>query len=110
MSITQSSQKTQISTLQSNDYLLNVYSRPPLELTNYRLNLSTNGFLGQIKEIDISNLESTYLVKNIESNETYLEVIKYGSTSSIIIGATTSTSEEQALLNRYSLAIDILLS
>ena len=76
-----------------------------------------NSLIGQIKEIELYTQDVKYLIENKEfakimgSREVYLEVLKTGATSSVIIGATSSkSSPDQKLLNRYSQAIDILLS
>lgn len=114
ISVTQSITKTQIPTAYEGDYLLSVYTRPPLFLTNYKLQLVNNTLLGQIIEVEKYDPEIKYLIENMEFSKlmkhrsSYLEVHKNG----IIYNVTTNDPNlngEQNLLNRYVIAVDILL-
>jgi len=131
---TQSSYKTQIPAYES-QYLVSVSTRPPLVVTNYKLELINDSYLGQIKEFEEYTPDVKYLIENMEfaklmnQRKAYLEVTK-GNTVYIIDSATHSNPsslpssvgvvyvvvpdvsqiEDQNLLNRYSAAVDILLS
>lgn len=131
---TQSSYKTQIPAYES-QYLVSVSTRPPLVVTNYKLELINDSYLGQIKEFEEYTPDVKYLIENMEfakfmnQRKAYLEVTK-GNTVYIIDSATYSNPsslpssvgvvyvvvpdvsqiEDQNLLNRYSTAVDILLS
>lgn len=135
ISVTQSSHLTEIPAYES-QYLLSVSTRPPLVTTNYRLDLTNNSLLGQIVEVDQYNPDIKYLIENREfakilnQRKIYLEVKKgsmlyvidsseYSPTSSslpssynvvYIVVPDTSNDEDINLLNKYSSAIDILLT
>lgn len=73
--------------------------------------------LGQIVELDQLSPDSKYYLQNkqfakvIGTRVTYLEVTKQGATSSIIIDSSTpNASEDTNLLNRYTTAVNYLLS
>ena len=76
---------------------------------------STNVVLGQIKEVEIFNQDSKYLIENQEfaklmgQKKAYLEVIIAGVTT-YIDNNDPSVSEDVNLLNRYALALDLLLA
>ena len=113
--VTQSSTKLQIPTSYEGEYLVSVSSRSPLVITNYKISLKNNNLLGQIKEHDIYNPDVKYLVQNIDfakaigQKRTNLDVIK-NNTVTTLDEYDESLSEEQNLLNKYTLAVDILLS
>lgn len=96
-------------------YLIQTEERPDYNFFGYNLTLTKNAFLGQIKEIESYSDEAEYLVKNklyaalIGAKVTYLEVTK-GTQSEVIDYTNPNLSEEENLLNRYSLAIDLLNS
>jgi len=78
---------------------------------------SDNENLGQILEIDQLSDDSKYYLLNkqyarlIGTRVTYLEVTKFGATSSVIVNTENSqSSEETNLVNRYKVAVDYLLS
>ena len=106
---------TQIPTTYGREYLIQTEQRPNYEFLGYNLTLTKNTNLGQIKELDTYSPDVKYLVADnqfasiIGARVTYLEVTKGGS-SSTITTTNPNLSEEQNLLNRYSLAIDILNS
>ena len=106
---------TDIPTSYGRQYLIQTEERPNYKFFGYNLTVTKNTFLGQIKEIDTYSPEAQYLLQNkqyaslIGARVTYLEVIK-GSQSTTIDYTNPNLSEEQNLLNRYSLAIDILNS
>lgn len=106
---------TQIPTTYGREYLIKTEQRPNYKFLGYNLTLTKNTNLGQIKEIDTYSPDVKYLVADnqfaniIGARVTYLEVVKGGS-SSTITTSNPNLSEEQNLLNRYSLAIDILNS
>lgn len=115
ISVTQSSTKLQIPTSYEGEYLVSVSSRSPLVITNYKVSLNNDSLLGQIKEYDSYNPEVKYLVQNIDfakamnQKRTNLDVIK-GTTTTTLDDYDETLSEEQNLLNKYTLAVDILLS
>ena len=118
--------------------LKKMYDKKSVYQHGYNIYSATNSVIGQVKELDQYSPEIKYLIENIAfakamgKKVTYLDVTKYGPTSSYMIGSNVSnietiqytgptssiatigpvlsTSEEQNLLNRYSAAIDILLS
>ena len=76
-----------------------------------------NENIGSILEIDILSDESKYYLQNrqfariIGTRLTYLEVKKFGATSSIIVDTQNrDSSEENNLVSRYKTAINYLLS
>lgn len=111
---TQSSYKTQIPPYES-EYLVSTSTRPPLVVTNYKLNLINDSYLGQIIEFEEYTPEVKYLIENMEFSKlmnqraSYLEVIK-GTQSTIINSVDPTLSQDQNLLVRYTTAVDILLS
>jgi hypothetical protein len=113
--ITQSSTKLQIPTSHKGDYLISVNSRAPLVITNYKLSLFSNNLLGQIKEHDIiepnisNSMQNMDIANIIGQKKTNLEVIKNG-VITILDEYDENISEEQNLLNKYKLAVDILIS
>jgi hypothetical protein len=115
ISVTQSSTKLQIPTTHEGEYLVSVNSRSPLVITNYKVSLSNDSLLGQIKEYDIYNPEVKYLVQNIDlakamgQKRTNLDVIK-NNVVTTLSDYDETISEEQNLLNKYTIAIDILLT
>lgn len=110
-----SSYATEIKTLTAGEYLIQTEERPNYKFLGYNLTITKDSFLGQIKEIDTYSQEAEYLLKDkqyaalIGARVINLEVIK-GTSSTIIDVTNPQISEEQNLLNRYSLAIDILNS
>lgn len=76
---------------------------------------NSNVYLGKINEIDTFEQgvpyysESKILAKNLGKRRTYLEVSKINATQSLYIDTVNpSLSEDQNLVNRYSLAVDYL--
>lgn len=71
--------------------------------------------LGQIVEVDQYSQDAKYLIENKEfaklmgSRKIFLDVVKNGTTTRIDVDD-ESLSADQNLLNRYSLALDILLA
>jgi hypothetical protein len=113
--VTQSSIKLQIPTSHEGQYLVSVSTRTPLIITNYKVSLFNDNLLGQIKEYDVYDPEVKYLIQNIDlakatgQKRTNLEVIK-GDVITKLSDYDETISEEQNLLNKYTLAVDILLS
>lgn len=73
--------------------------------------------LGQINEVDIYPEDAKYLIENknyaklMDSRKIFLEVYKVGSlTASAVVTDDPSLSYDQNLLNRYTIAVDILLT
>lgn len=73
--------------------------------------------LGQIVELDQLSPDSKYYLENKQfakvmgTRVTYLEVTKQGATSSIIVDTSIpNASEDTNLLNRYTIAVNYLLS
>jgi len=106
---------TDIPTTYGREYLIQTEERPNYKFFGYNLTITKNTFLGQIKEIDTYSADAKYLLQDkqyaalVGERVTYLEVIK-GTSSTTIDYTNPNLSEEQNLLNRYSLAIDILNS
>ena len=78
---------------------------------------NNNQNLGKILEIDQLSEDAKYYLQNkqyaklIGTRVTYLEVTKFGATSSVIVNIENPQSpEETNLVNRYKVAIDYLLS
>ena len=94
-------------------YLLRTYELANNKVVNYKLSILYNNYLGQIKEIEEYTQDPKYLIENKElakllgEKKSYLEVI-IGTSSTIIDEDDPSLSEDQNLLNRYSIAIDLL--
>jgi hypothetical protein len=78
---------------------------------------ATSVIIGEIIEVDQYSEDVDYLIKNkmyarlIGEKKTYLKIKKVSDTDyTIITEENTDWSEEQNLLNRYSIALDYLLS
>jgi hypothetical protein len=76
-----------------------------------------NQNIGKIVEMEQLSEDSKYYLQNkqyarlIGTRVTYLEVTKFGATSSVIINTENpQSSEETNLVNRYKVAVDYLLS
>lgn len=115
---TQSSYKTEIPTT-AGVYLITTESRgvDTFSKYNYKVSVTRNTFLGQIKEIDKFSDDSKYYLQNkqfarlVGTRVSYLEVTKVGETSSFIIDTELpNASEDTNLVNRYKIAVDYLLS
>lgn len=115
ISITQSSTKLSIPTTHFGEYLISVESRSPFNLINYKITLLNNNLLGQIKEYDVYNPDKDYLIQNVDyakltgQKRTNLDVIKNNIVTSLT-NYDDSISEDQNLLNKYTMAVDILIS
>ena len=112
---------TQIPTTQGGSYLIrtNMRSQTPIAYyeLNYKVEIERSYLLGSIVEIDKLSADSKYYLQNkqfakvIGARVTYLEVTKFGATSSILVdNSTPNASEDTNLLNRYKIAVDYLLS
>jgi hypothetical protein len=113
--------KTEIPTTQGGTYLIRTQMRSQSSITyrelNYKVQIDRNYKLGSILEIDQLSEDAKYYLQNkqyaklIGTRVTYLEVIKLGATSSVIVNTENpQASEETNLVNRYKVAIDYLLS
>ena len=118
MYATQSTYKTEISIYHGKQYLIKTKARNNnvnYTQLNYRLDVSKNLLLGQIKEIDNYVQSSDYYVESIGLakfqgiKKTFLEVTKTG-TASVFISFDISRDEDFNLLKRYEFAINYLLS
>ena len=115
--VTQSSYRTEIPTT-AGVYLITTETKGiDFSRLNYKVSVTRNTFLGQIKEIDTLSDDSKYYLQNkqfarlIGTRVTYLEVTKFGATQSLIIQTDLpSASEDTNLVNRYKIAVDYLLS
>lgn len=120
---TQSFYQTQIPTSHGRDYLITTSQRDEYpnatnySIYNYHLSVSKDPLLGQIFEVDAYSRDTKYLMQNkqyarlIGERKTYLEVVKRGITGSAIIEYDNPAySEDQNLLYRYTLALNILQS
>lgn len=100
-----------VTTTQKNDTTLQ------FEKFNYKLILSKDSLLGQIYEVDSYSPNVNYYIQNanyariIGERKTYIEAIKVGSTYSVAFDLENpSLSDDQNLINRYTSAINYLLS
>ena len=115
--VTQSSYRTEIPTT-AGVYLITTETKGiDFSRLNYKVSVTRNTFLGQIKEIDTLSDDSKYYLQNkqfarlIGTRVTYLEVTKFGATQSLIIQTDLpSASEDTNLVKRYKIAVDYLLS
>lgn len=113
---TQSSITTQIPVTHSRDYLIKTYERPDFSELNYRLNVVKDNIIGQINEIDTYTanakyyLESQQYARIIGEVIYYLEITDLNGDKTLIDTNNPSLSFDQNLLNRYNIAIDILLA
>jgi hypothetical protein len=108
---------TNLSLAPNNQYVISTEETPNYKFLNYKVDVVRDSLLGQIVENEIYTQDAKYLIQNkqyaslIGARKTYLEVYKVGGTQSYIIATNNvSLSEQQNLLNRYKLAIDILNS
>jgi hypothetical protein len=113
---TQSSIKTQIPVTHSREYLVKTYERASFLELNYKLDIVKDNIIGQIREIDTYTADAKYYLKNQQYARIIGEVIYYLEVTDIN-GETTLLAEDdpylsfdQNLLNRYNLAINILLA
>ena len=121
------SYRTEIATDHSAQFLITTYERAKYDelgnktgdykILNYNLELSKDNYLGQIIEEGIFTDEYKYLLKNREyaritkTRKIFLEVKKVGTTHSVIIDQDDlRLSEDNNLYNRYTIAINLLLS
>lgn len=118
INVTQSYYKTEIPTSHGRQYLIETTQIDPNFVTyNYKVDIVKTPIVGSIFEIEEYAQDIKYLIQNkqyarlIGERKTYLEVKKIGVTQSYIIDYDNYTfTEEQNLLKRYELALDILLS
>jgi hypothetical protein len=121
ITVTQPTHQTQIPTTHGSSYSITTYQRDSYpnnySIYNYQFTVSKDPLLGQIIEIEQYSQDVKYLMQNkqyariIGERKTYLEVLKVGATNSVIIDYdNTSWTEDQNLLQRYKLALDILQS
>jgi hypothetical protein len=108
---------TDIPLTPNSQYVISTEERPDYKFLNYKVDVVKDSLLGQIVENEIYTQDAKYLIQNkqyaslIGARKTYLEVYKVGGTNSyIIVTDSPSLSEQQNLLNRYKIAIDILNS
>ena len=108
---------TNIPTSSVGEYLISTEERPGYRLLNYRAEVMKDSLIGYIVENETYTQDVKYLIQNkqyasiIGARKTYLSVYKIGVTQSYIVAVdSTSLSEQQNLLNRYKIAIDILNS
>lgn len=101
----------------SREYLISTEERPDYKFLNYRVETKKDSLIGYIVEGETYTQDVKYLIQNkqyasiIGARKTYLTAYKVGSTQSyLIINDSPSLSEQQNLLNRYKIAIDILNS
>lgn len=112
---------TSIPSTQGSTYLVTTTQKNPTTFDYkkyyYKLVLERNPLLGQIYEIDIYDPNSSYLVQNKQyarltgERKAYLQAQKVGVTYSVIFDAENpSFSDDTNLINRYTQAINYLLS
>jgi hypothetical protein len=123
ITVTQSTYTTQIPITHGRDYLITTYQRDTYpnptnyNIYNYQFTVSKDPLLGQIVEMEQYSQDVKYLMQNkqyariIGERKTYLEVSKVGATYSVFIDyENPSWTEDQNLLQRYKLALDVLQS
>ena len=122
--ITQSSSyELEIPTSFDTQWLINTKERAPFRELNYKFNLSTNKYLGQIIEIDDYNDETKYLIKNrqfariTKTRRNYLEVSKVISYQPLILDEPLkledydySISDDENMYRKYVTAVNLLTS
>jgi hypothetical protein len=115
--ITQSSYELEIPTSFDTQWVINTKERAPFRELNYKFNLSTNKYLGQIIEIDDYNDETKYLIKNrqfariTKTRRNYLEVKKISATQSVILeDYDYSLSDDENMYRKYVTAVNLLIS
>jgi hypothetical protein len=122
--ITQSSSyELEIPTSFDTQWLINTKERAPFRELNYKFNLSTNKYLGQIIEIDDYNDETKYLIKNrqfariTKTRRNYLEVSKAISYQPLILDEPLiledydySISDDENMYRKYVTAVNLLTS
>jgi len=122
--ITQSSSyELEIPTSFDTQWLINTKERAPFRELNYKFNLSTNKYLGQIIEIDDYNDETKYLIKNrqfariTKTRRNYLEVSKVISYQPLIFDEPLiledydySISDDENMYRKYVTAVNLLTS
>jgi hypothetical protein len=121
--ITQSSYELEIPTSFDTQWLINTKERAPFRELNYKFNLSTNKYLGQIIEIDNYNDETKYLIKNrqfariTKTRRNYLEVSKVISYQPLILDEPLkledydySISDDENMYRKYVTAVNLLTS
>ena len=73
-----------------------------------------NNMIAEIKnrdDVQLVDYEYSYTGIHEDTDLTYLEVTKFGATSSVIVNTENpQSSEETNLVNRYKVAVDYLLS
>lgn len=99
------------------EYLISTEERPDYKFLNYKVEVKQDNLIGHIVEGETYTQDAKYFIQNkqyaniIGARKTYLTVYKVGSTQSyLIVNDSPSLSEQQNLLNRYKIAIDILNS
>lgn len=113
---TQSSIPTQIPVTHSREYLVKTYERNNFLELNYKLDIVKDNIIGQIREIDTYTANAKYYLQNQQYARIigeviyYLEVTDLNGVTTLIDEDDPSLSFDQNLLNRYNLAINILLA
>jgi len=116
---TQSTYQTEISVNNGRQYLVKSYSQNEnIDFTklNYKLIITKNSFLGQIKEYDIYQQNPSYfsedagLAKFKGLKKTFLEVTKPSATMSLYVTYDSNQKEDLNLVKRYEIALNYLLS
>ncbi len=112
---TQSIIQTEIPVSYGREYSIKTFERPDFMEINYKLDTTKDNLIGQIIEIDTYTQDIKYLLENklyarlIGEVRYFLEVHKNG-VISIVSDEDPYLSFDQNLLNRYNLALDILLA
>ena len=111
--------RTEIPTSYGREYLITTQQpQPNYQLYSYRLTISKDPLLGSITEVETFTPDTNYLVKNKQFSKImgervyFLEVRKVGDNQVYTIDTEEdlSLSPDQNLLNRYNLALNILLA
>jgi hypothetical protein len=117
ISASQSSYHTEIPVTHPEQYLVTTYERSPYKVYNYKLLITKDSLLGQIKEVETYPQDPSYLLRNKQLaalqqiKKVDIEVTKAGATfSSIISNVNPNSSYDNNLFINYSSALDILLS
>lgn len=116
--LTEQTYTTEIDKRSSHVYYIEVLKRDPYQKFVYRLSVNMEDLLGTITEVNVSDLvdrnyhkRSRALMNTLGVSKTYLEVRKKGTDQVItFLQEDGKLSEDMNLYERYTMAVDYLLS
>lgn len=116
--LTEQTYTTEIDKRSSHVYYIEVLKRDPYQKFVYRLSVNMEDLLGTITEVNVSDLvdrsyhkRSRALMNTLGVSKTYLEVRKNGTDQVItFVHEDGKLSEDMNLYERYTMAVDYLLS